>query len=186
MARKGVLREMRKLLPSVAPRKSSRAAFQSRSGETISATGSNRRAYEKLKTVSQRRSSEHVPASKSPAQSARSDKESARRSPTLQPERPISFTGRSKSFTDRAPPLKIRRSKVQAFVLKVRDSCVRLRETAQQSKLQLNDLFPGNHMMVHVTAAPSSRSKTTKHQPSLGVGRRVAVAVEPPRSCRER
>ena len=185
MARRGVLGEMRQLLPTVTSRKSSRALFQSRSGETISATGSNRCAYENLKNVSQRRSSEHVKESKLPAESARSGKESARRPPTLQPGRPRSFTDTSKSLTDRAPPVK-RRSKLQAFVLKVRDRCVRLRETAKQSNLQLNDLFPGNHMLVHVTAAPVNRRKTTKHQPSPGVGRRLAVGVETPRSCRER
>lgn len=161
--------------------------FPSRASETISHVP-NRRHYEKLKDVAASRKFGEFGArnTKPPGrvsqeivqEPARSDHRTA----------PQCAGSESKRMSTDATSPKKRRSRVKIIVRKVRDSLRRFRETATATNLKLCDLFPGNHMLAHVTAVPVGRtSRNAKHVfPSPGLGHQPIAVPNQPTSFRER
>jgi hypothetical protein len=74
------------------------------------------------------------------------------------------------SANSELPQKSKRKSKLRRLIDRLQKSYHNLREAVRQSDLQFADLFTGNQMLMHVTAAPVSRrrsSKTMKHSPSV-------------------
>ncbi|KAH9532112.1 hypothetical protein CY35_19G072300 [Sphagnum magellanicum] len=74
------------------------------------------------------------------------------------------------SANSQLPQKSNRKSKLRRLIDRLQKSYHNLREAVRQSDLQFADLFTGNQMLMHVTAAPVSRrrgSKAMKHSPSV-------------------
>jgi hypothetical protein len=74
------------------------------------------------------------------------------------------------SANSQLPEKSKRKSKLRRLIDRLQNSYHNLREAVRQSDLQFADLFTGNQMLMHVTAAPVSRRrgrKAMKHSPSV-------------------
>lgn len=74
------------------------------------------------------------------------------------------------SANSKLPEKSKRKSKLRRLIDRLQNSYHNLREAVRQSDLQFADLFTGNQMLMHVTAAPVSRRrgrKAMKHSPSV-------------------